>query len=357
FDRRDAGANTLSKETMAELGRVLDALEAQPPAGLVLWSGKESGFIAGADIGEFPALADGGGALDLVRGGQRLLDRLESLPCPSVAVLNGHALGGGLELALACTHRLAFRGSRPVLGLPEVQLGVHPGFGGTVRAPRLLGVRKAMELMLTGRSLRPAEALAAGLVDALTDADNWRADAKGWLPRPPKAAAPLLDRLLALPALRPAVARRLETQVARRAPAAHYPAPRAIVDLWEKHGAAAAAASFEAEAASFAALVQTPTSRNLVRVYFLRERLKKLGARTESIRRMHVIGAGIMGGDIAAWCAFRGLDVTLEDRGMQYIEPALERASKWFARKLRDPGERAAAQGRLRADPDGAGAA
>ncbi len=159
FDRQDAGANTLSAETMAELETCLDTLETSALKGLVIHSGKARGFIAGADINEFPALDSEARAYAVTRQGQHILARLEALPFPSVAVLNGFALGGGLELALACTRRLAIAGSEPVFGLPEVQLGVHPGFGGTVRLTRLIGVRQAMDLMLTGRSIRPAQAL------------------------------------------------------------------------------------------------------------------------------------------------------------------------------------------------------
>src|SRR5690606_34271409 len=137
----------------------------------------------------------------------------------------------------------------------------------------------------------------------------------------------------------------------------HFPAPYALIDLWREHGAAPVTGSFVAEAKSFASLVVTSTSRNLVRVYFLQERLKKLGSSGPEARRVHVIGAGVMGGDIAAWCAFRGLDVTLQAREMKYIAPARARAAKWFERKLRDPQALAAAKGRLRADPDGSGVA
>ncbi|MEO8224654.1 MAG: enoyl-CoA hydratase-related protein, partial [Gammaproteobacteria bacterium] len=136
FDRTDSGANTLSAETMAELHALLGTLSGKRLRGVVIHSGKESGFIAGADINEFPRLDSAERAFALTRQGQQVLDVLASLPCPTVAVLNGFALGGGLELALACTYRLALASDKKLFGLPEVQLGVHPGFGGTVRLPR-----------------------------------------------------------------------------------------------------------------------------------------------------------------------------------------------------------------------------
>lgn len=358
FDRQGAGANTLSTETMAELDEVIADLARRRLRGLVIHSGKDSGFIAGADINEFPALDSVERAFTVTRQGQMILDRLQHLPCPTVAVLNGFALGGGLELALACTCRVATAGDDPVFGLPEVQLGVHPGFGGTVRLPRLVGVRRAMDMILTGRSLRPAEALRAGLVDALITDGDWRGAALRQLERPgARAAVPLLDRLLALAPLRPLLARNLRRRAGEKAHPEHYPAPGAIIDLWETHGAAPSASSYEDEARSFARLVMTPCSRNLVRVYFLQERLKKLATAKSDVRRVHVVGAGVMGGDIAAWCALRGLDVTLQDREMRFIEPALARAGALFTRKLRKPAAVDAALARLRADPDGSGAA
>jgi len=358
FDRLDAGANTLSAETMGELHGVLDDLARRRLRGLVVHSGKESGFVAGADINEFPALSSGDRAFNLTRQGQMIFDRLERLPYPSVAVLNGFALGGGLELALACTRRIAIAGDEPVLGLPEVLLGVHPGFGGTVRLPGLIGVRRAMDLILTGRSLRPAEALRAGLVDALVSDGDWRGAAIRQLgARSSRPPIPLLDRVLASGPIRPLLARTLRRKAGEKARPEHYPAPGAIIDLWEEFGATPSAASYEAEARSFARLVMTPASRNLVRVYFLQERLKKLASGKSEVRRVHVIGAGVMGGDIAAWCALRGLDVTLQDREMRFIEPALARAAKLFGRKLRKPEAVEAAMARLAADPAGEGAA
>ena len=315
FDRQGVGANTLSAETMAELETCLATLEASALKGLVVYSGKSRGFIAGADINEFPALDSEARAYAVTRQGQDILARLEALPFPSVAVLNGFALGGGLELALACTRRLAIAGSEPVFGLPEVLLGVHPGFGGTVRLTQLIGVRKAMDLMLTGRSIRPVQAWEIGLVDAVAAEDKWRNGATHLLAEgDDRARAPWLDRLLGLALLRPRLARTLRLKVSKKARIEHYPAPHALIALWEKHGGVATPAAYEAEAESFARLVMTPTSRNLVRVYFLQERLKKLVSNAEPAKRVHVIGAGVMGGDIAAWCALRGLEASLQDR-------------------------------------------
>ena len=139
-----AGANVLSREVLEELGAVLEALEAEPPRGLVLRSGKAGGFVAGADVRELAAVRDRAEALALVRQGQALLGRLEALPCPTVALIHGYCLGGGLELALACTWRVADDDPRTRIGLPEVRLGIHPGFGGTVRAIERAGPLAAL---------------------------------------------------------------------------------------------------------------------------------------------------------------------------------------------------------------------
>jgi 3-hydroxyacyl-CoA dehydrogenase/enoyl-CoA hydratase/3-hydroxybutyryl-CoA epimerase len=358
LDRQGGGTNVLSREVMAELDALLRDLERSPPRALVLHSGKPGVFVAGADINEFPAVTSAADAGQLAREGQRILDRLESLPCPSVAVLEGSALGGGLELAMAATWRIAVPQDQPSLGLPEVQLGLHPGFGGTVRAVRLLGVRRGLELMLTGRPMSTADALAHGLVDRLTTAAGWRADAVALVTGPPPRRGPALaDRVLSAGPVRGFVARSLVRQTRRKADPDHYPAPYAMIDLWAEHGARGRAA-FEAEARSFGELAVTPTSRNLVRVFFLQDRMKKLAGRTATpASHVHVVGAGVMGGDIAAWCALQGLTVTLQDREMKYVEPALARARKLFARRVRRDDARSAAEARLSADIAGDGVA
>jgi 3-hydroxyacyl-CoA dehydrogenase/enoyl-CoA hydratase/3-hydroxybutyryl-CoA epimerase len=242
--------------------------------------------------------------------------------------------------------------------LPEVQLGIHPGFGGTVRAVRVSGVRAAMELMLTGKPITPSKAIQQRLVDRIAAPDNWKQAAKEMIATArPVATAPLVDRLLNLPPLRPFVAGMLRRQVAAHARPDHYPAPYAIVDLWQRHGASAHT-GYEAEARSIAQLMCGRTSRNLVRVFFLQNRLKSQGDKpAHRIKRVHVVGAGVMGGDIAAWCALRGMQVTLQDRGAEYIQPALDRAAKLFAKNVHEEAERREAAARLQADAEGNGVA
>jgi 3-hydroxyacyl-CoA dehydrogenase / enoyl-CoA hydratase / 3-hydroxybutyryl-CoA epimerase len=356
LDKPGTSANVLSSGVLRELGTLLQGLQRDPPTGVVVLSGKKSGFIAGADIKEFTGIASAEDGYSLIRSGQQVLDQLEALPCPSVAAIHGFALGGGLELALACRYRVAVGDERLSLGLPEVQLGIHPGFGGTVRSVRLLGVRPAMDMMLTGRSVRADKALRIGLVDRLVAADQLRAAAHDLIQRaPPRRSAPFLEKVLSWPLVRSAVKPALLAQVAAKARREHYPAPFAIVDLWARFGARGAAA-FEAEARSIAHLFTTDTSRNLVRVFFLQDRLKALGGKAAAdIKHVHVVGAGVMGGDIAAWSALRGFTVTLQDRGQEFIEPALQRARELFSKRLKDPAQSAAAGERLSADVEGAG--
>jgi 3-hydroxyacyl-CoA dehydrogenase/enoyl-CoA hydratase/3-hydroxybutyryl-CoA epimerase len=358
LDKPATSANVLSGAVLMELDGLLGPLERDLPRGVVVLSAKKSGFIAGADIKEFTALSDEASGYQLIHRGQQVLNRLAALGCPTVAAIHGFALGGGLELALACRYRVAVGDERLSLGLPEVLLGIHPGFGGTVRSVRVAGVRTAMQMMLTGKPLRADKARAAGLVDRLVPAAELRSAAREMILNPPAPRrAPLAERLLSTSLVRPFVRGSLIREVARRAPRAHYPAPYAIIDLWSRHGAHGAAA-FEAEARSIAHLFTTETSRNLVRVFLLQDALKNAGGKSGAdIRNVHVVGAGVMGGDIAAWAALRGFTVTLQDRGPEFIEPAVRRAHELFDKRLRDPAQNAAARERLRADVPGEGVA
>ena len=350
LDKADAAANTLSFDVLEELAAELDRIRGQPIRGLVFESAKRSGFILGADVKEFAALRDAEHGAEMAARGQALLGRIAALGVPTVAAIDGFALGGGLELALACDYRVAVDSYERTLGLPEVQLGIHPGFGGSVRAVEILGPPLALDLMLTGRSLSPHEAVAQGLIDRVVPRDALRNTAKELIARrPPPRRAPWYLALLNRLPLRRWLAARARADVRKRVRREHYPAPYAIVDLWERYGAHGEQA-LRAEAMSIGKLLVTPTCRNLVHVFELRERLRNLAPKDTSVKRVHVVGAGTMGGDIAAWCALRGLDVTLQDRAQQYVEPALARARELFRKRLRAPGEAEAADARLRVD-------
>lgn len=354
LDRQDSSGNALSQAVLEEFDAALDKIAAASELkGLVILSGKPVGFIAGADIKEFDSIDSATRGTELAARGQAIFAKLEALRIPTVAAINGYALGGGLELALACTYRVAVESYDRSLGLPEVQLGIHPGFGGTVRLVNLLGAPLALDLMLTGRQLSPVEAMSVGLVDHIVPREKLLEASKLVIrDRPPPQRAAIWQRALNWTPLRKRVAARVRATVSRRARADHYPAPFAIVGLWEKYGAIGEAA-YRAEAESIGRLFMTATSRNLVRVFRLREHLKSLGPKRTAIERVHVIGAGVMGGDIAAWCAMRGLEVSLQDQVPAAIDGAIERADTLFKRRLHAPGSAEAARKRLRSDSSG----
>ena len=358
LDTPGASTNVLSGIVLRDLATRLVDLAARPPAGVLIHSAKPNGFIAGADIKEFLKIRTPEEGYALVRAGQDVLQALEDLPCPSVAALHGFVLGGGLELALACSYRVAADDPTLSLGFPEVLLGIHPGFGGTVRSVQLIGVRPALDLMLKGRPCKGPRALELGLIDELVPAPALLERAKSRVLRaPPAATAPFVDKLLNLSLARPFIARQAASALRHSVRREQYPAPYAILDLWQQYGAAGAG-SYEAEARSISELMCTPTSRNLVRVFMLQDRLKSLGGKAAAdFRRVHVIGAGVMGGDIAAWSAYRGMTVTLQDRSEVLIKPALDRAKSFFDKRLKDPAAAAAALARMRMDVNGDGVA
>jgi 3-hydroxyacyl-CoA dehydrogenase/enoyl-CoA hydratase/3-hydroxybutyryl-CoA epimerase len=356
LDKPGSSTNVLGRAILEELGTLLEPLVADPPKGVVVRSGKPNGFVAGADIKEFTGFKSATDAYALIRGGQLVFDRLEALPCPTVAAIHGFALGGGLELALACRYRVAVGDERLSLGLPEVQLGIHPGFGGTVRTVRLIGMKAAMDMMLTGRPVRADKALRLGLVDKIVTAAELESGARELInKKPPTHRPPFAEAVLSWPIVRSFVKGTLIAQVAGKAKREHYPAPYAIVDLWVEHGARGQQA-YESEARSIAHLFTTETARNLIRVFMLQDRLKAMGGKSaHPVRHVHVVGAGVMGGDIAAWCALRGLTVTLQDRALEFVEPAIKRAHELFDKRVKDPAQKADARKRIEADVQGAG--
>jgi 3-hydroxyacyl-CoA dehydrogenase / enoyl-CoA hydratase / 3-hydroxybutyryl-CoA epimerase len=217
-------------------------------------------------------------------------------------------------------------------------------------------VKAAMELMLTGRPLRAEKALRLGLVDKIVTAADLDSGARELInKKPPTHRPPFAEAVLSWPIVRSFVKPALLAQVASKAKRDHYPAPYAIIDLWAQYGARGQQA-FESEARSIAHLFTTETARNLIRVFLLQDRLKAMGGKSATpVNHVHVVGAGVMGGDIAAWCALRGLTVTLQDRALEYIEPAIKRAHELFEKRVRDPGKKHEARERIQADVEGAG--
>jgi len=358
LDKADAAVNVLSVEVMAELDSCLHELEHEAPRGLVIRSGKTTGFIVGADISSFTTMKSQEEAAEFMRGCHTVLDRLESFKFPTVAMIRGFCLGGGLELALACRYRIADEDAGTRLGLPEVKLGIHPGFGGTVRSIRMLGVPAAMDLMLSGRMISSRAAKRIGLIDYAVPLRQLERAARMTVMDPPSPhRARWWQRMTSHKFVRPLLARYLRRMVGKRAQKEHYPAPYALIELWEKHAGNERAMMAE-EALSVARLVIGDTAQNLIRVFFLQEQMKAVGKASDfKATRVHVIGAGVMGGDIAAWCALRGLHVTLQDQSPERIAPALKRAHALFRKKLRRPLLIQAVMDRLVPDIDGLGVA
>jgi 3-hydroxyacyl-CoA dehydrogenase / enoyl-CoA hydratase / 3-hydroxybutyryl-CoA epimerase len=348
LDRAGEATNTVSGEV---LDGMLAALEASPPKGLVLRSAKPNGFAAGADIRDFRGMTEADAVAGELRRAHGVIDRLAGLRCITVAVVHGFCLGAGLELALACDRRIAVAGAK--LGFPEVMLGLHPGLGGSFRLTELIDPTEAMKLMLTGRSVPARKVKTLGLVDEVVEERHVEAAVRA------AVAGELVSKgggwktkVFGTGTARSYAARRMREETRKRAAKEHYPAPYALIDLWEAHGGDAKAMQ-AAEIASFASLMAGDTARNLIRVFFLRERLKALGKADRAIGHVHVVGAGTMGGDIAAWCALQGLRVSLSDLDPQAVAKAVGRASALFDDKAGEP--RLARDARDRLIPDFAG--
>lgn len=356
-DKKNASVNSLDYETLSEFSAILAEIKDDTQyKAVIIQSAKSSGFIAGADIEQFIQLKTSHEAFDLIRQGQLIFDQLAALPIPTVAMIRGFCLGGGLELVLACRYRVAEDSPKTVLGAPEVKIGIHPGWGGTVRLPQLIGVLPAMEMNLTGKPVSARAAAKMGLVDAaVMGADLVHAAVYYATTQPPAHKPAWWQEIANYSFTRPLVAKMLYKKLEAKVNKKHYPAPYAIVKNWQIDGAKGEHAMVH-EAESIARLLVTPTSRNLVRVFFLQNRLKGLskGASFKP-KHVHVIGSGTMGGDIAAWCALRGLQVTLQDRLPELLTPAIKRAHALFEKKLKLPHLIQAAMDRLIPDVEGVG--
>lgn len=359
LDRKDSPVNAMSQDVLLELGDIIERLAIDPPKGVVVRSTKPAGFIAGADLKEFQEFDRRGTVNDAIRRGQTVYQKLSELPCPTVAAIHGHCLGGGTELALACRYRVASNDASTRIGLPETQLGIFPGWGGSARLPQLVGAPAAMDMMLTGRTLSASAARAIGLVDkvaapaVLVDAAVSLAQSGTTRPFKQRATAWATNTWLARKILAPQMAK----QVARKARKDQYPAPYALISTWERTGGSPIQKRLDAERRAVVKLASSPTARNLIRIFFLTERLKGLGGKDSGIQHVHVVGAGVMGGDIAAWAAYKGFTVTLQDREQRFIDPAMTRAQALFEKKVKDPAKRPEVAARLKADLAGDGVA
>lgn len=357
FDMPGASANLLSQATIKELDEIIHGFEQSPPRALVILSDKKDSFIFGADIKEFTALDNMEQALAFMHKGHALMNRLEALSCPTVSMIHGLCFGGGTELSLACDYIVASDDKKTKIGLPEIKLGIHPGYGGTARSIERCGPLAAMNIMLTGRALTARAAKKINLIDEMVPARQLKAAAESYaLTAPKRKQLPFLTRITNSALLRPLIAAQMRKQVATKAKAEHYPAPYSLIDLWKKY-AGNKKLMLEKEAIAVAELATTDTARNLVRVFFLQENLKSQGKQTDfQIEHVHVIGGGIMGGDIASWCAIQGYSVTVQDQDPERLAQTIKRAQYSFNKKFkRDRRAIRDANDKLMADHRGSG--
>jgi 3-hydroxyacyl-CoA dehydrogenase/enoyl-CoA hydratase/3-hydroxybutyryl-CoA epimerase len=355
-DRKDASTNTFSQEVIQELDAIVRELDSSPPKGLVILSAKQNGFFAGADIKELAKANDVQLAREFIRLGQDTFNRLERLRFPTVCLIHGFCMGGGLELALACRYRIADDDARTRLGLPEIRIGIFPAFGGATRLPPLIGAPAAMDMMLTGRGLSARAAKKIGLVDYAVPKRHLHQGAVNLInsqPAPQRLKG--WKRYTNHALLRPLLANKMRSTVAKKAPKNHYPAPYALIDLWAKH-ANDKYQMLDGEQSQVSRLIVGKTSQNLIRVFFLQEQLKSAGDKSLfKPKHVHVIGAGVMGGDIAAWCASQGMQVTVQDRQEAALARVIKSASKLFKKTLKAPVLIQAALDRITPDMDGLG--
>jgi 3-hydroxyacyl-CoA dehydrogenase/enoyl-CoA hydratase/3-hydroxybutyryl-CoA epimerase len=354
FDKQGESTNTFSREALEQLSSCLDEIKKASPKGLVIRSAKEN-FIAGADVEEFTRFKSPEEALAFVRLGWDVLQKLRDLPFPTTAMVNGFCMGGGVELALACRYRVALDDPKTRFALPEVMLGIMPAWHGVQWLPKLVGPAAAFDMLLTGKAVDARRAKRIGLVDQAVPLRILENTARMVTLESPKRKKLSVGSRLML-SFRSFVASQARKQVAKRVKREHYPAPYAILELWRKYDGDPFAADQD-PAASVRTLFAHPTTANLIRIFFLQERLKAQGKDSDfEARHVHVIGAGVMGGDIAAVCAMRGLTVTLQDTSPERLAPAVKRAAELFERRLREPRRVRDAFDRLIPDVSGMGA-
>ena len=351
IDVADRSVNVLAQEVMAELGAVVCEAVAASPTGFVFRSGKARGFIFGADVNEFAGFKTRADVESHIHEVLDIFRMIEEMPCMTVILVDGICVGGGFELALAFDRIIAIDDGACQVGFPEINLGLLPGYGGSARAADRMGPETAMKLVLHGRPMKAREALAAAAIDHLVAAREEleaaaRAAIRGDIA---KATPPAAGDLAAV------IEAERATLLARTRPE-NMPAPFAVLDHYSisnlnKNNL------LKNETNLFSHLMMTPASAGMRRNFQLTDAVKKGGRGDAGITHIHVIGAGIMGGDIAAVAAMTGYQVTLQDLSADAIEAAITRAATLYERRLKDPGKVEAALSRLRADPAGDGLA
>lgn len=329
--------NTLNFSVLQELTDIVETIKTNTQyRGVVFISNKSSGFIAGADVKEIAAVEDANAAISHMRQVQTLFSQIEALSIPVVAAIHGFCLGGGTELVLACHYRILSNESHTTIALPEVKLGIHPGFGGSVRAVRLLGAIAGMNFILEGRSIDAQQAKRLGLVDEVVPLRELRRAAVYYIEHKPKVKKmSWVHKIMEISFVRHLLGSLFKKKLAAKVKIDQYPAPYAMIDNWVNVGSVEEKA-FAVEAESVGRLLSTTTCRNLLHVFSLQEKLKATGKEVDfKVQHIHIIGAGVMGGDIAAWCAVQGIKVTLQDPSVKALGSAVARTYELAKRMLK----------------------
>ncbi len=357
IDRPGEKVNTIAPAALEQVEQQFREIEATPGlAGIVLISGKPDTFVAGADVEVFATARERREIEAFGRRGHEVLARVAAAKVPIVAAIHGACLGAGLELALACTYRIATDSPKTVLALPEVMLGLFPGGGGVSRLPRLVGLREALDMILTGRNIRPRAAKRMGLVDQVVAEE-------ALLPAARAAAAKLASGKLQ-PRLHPkgdvmrtllernplgrSVVFRQARKTVERKTFGLYPAPLVALDLIEKGLGLPLEEALKLEPPAFAELATGATSRSLVSLFRRSNALKKQpvydaeGDRVEGaeIHRLGMVGGGFMGADIAVVSAEKGIETRIRDIAAEPLGKALAHCKAHFDRRARSVGER-----------------
>jgi len=345
FDLPNEKVNKFTTPAMDELNKHLDEIAADREIkALVVRSGKPGIFIAGADIAEIRDITDRSRGEELCRRGQAVMNKLEALPFPTVAAIHGACMGGGLELALSCSYRVISNDPKTILGLPEVRIGVIPGWGGTQRLPRLVGLTNSLEMILTGKSVHAKKAKKIGLADEVTypetllDVAMTVAKQSIGRQRPSgiRVRRPLFVKILESNPLTRALIFHMAQRKVSAETRGNYPAPPAALNAVHygyRHGTSA---GYENEASTLGGLVTTGVSKNLINVFFLNEMLKKDAQPSPlAMTRAGVLGAGVMGGGIAQLFAEKGVAVRMKDVTPKAVAAGFRTADELFRKRSR----------------------
>ncbi|MCH5372740.1 MAG: 3-hydroxyacyl-CoA dehydrogenase NAD-binding domain-containing protein, partial [Planctomycetes bacterium] len=340
--------NVLTEEVVTELQAVVDLVESDSSIRMVVFSSdKDSGFLAGADVGEIRRIRSRQMVGQMITTGQRLFDRIERLPMPTLAVISGPCLGGGLELALACRYRFARDDSTTRLGFPEIELGLMPAWGGTQRLPEKIGLAESLRLILSGRKISAREAVSLGLVDHASSPDRFQNQLNSFIADRLAGKAVSVSNPGLLSKIRDRtrigrwfVLRSTRQRIARRS--RHYPALSEALNAVERGLRTTRAEGFGEERRAFVDLLFTPTCRNLMTLFLQRERARKSGTwvndewyPTRRVQDVAVIGAGAMGAGIAQLLAYQGHSVVLKDIDQRALDKGIFRIKSLMKKAVR----------------------